>query len=48
MKKNCLIIGGGFAGLNTAITMSKELDRSYNIFLMDKNNYHLFLFKRKT
>ncbi|WP_311049673.1 NAD(P)/FAD-dependent oxidoreductase [Enterococcus faecalis] len=51
MKKNCLIIGGGFAGLNTAITMSKELDRSYNIFLMDKNDYHLrrvLLFKVAT
>jgi NADH dehydrogenase len=51
MKNNCLIVGGGFAGLNAAITMSKELNKNYNIILMDKNNYHLrrvLLFKVAT
>jgi NADH dehydrogenase len=51
MKKNCLIIGGGFAGLNAAVTMSKELNKNYNIILMDKNDFHLrrvLLFKVAT
>ncbi|WP_311049665.1 NAD(P)/FAD-dependent oxidoreductase [Enterococcus faecalis] len=41
MKKNCLIIGGGFAGLNAAISLEKELNSEYQIILMDKNDYHL-------
>lgn len=51
MKKNCLIIGGGFAGLNAAVTMAKKLKKNYNIILMDKNEFHLrrvLLFKVAT
>jgi NADH dehydrogenase len=48
MKKKCLIIGGGYAGLNMAAAISKELKDEYDIYLMDKNAYHfrkVLLFK---
>ena len=38
-RKNIVIIGGGFAGLQLA----KDLKNSnYNVILIDKNNYHTF------
>lgn len=37
--KNVVIIGGGFAGLNAAISLSKS---PVNITLIDKRNFHLF------
>lgn len=38
--KNVVIIGGGFAGLNAAKSLSKNPDLS--IVLIDKKNHHLF------
>lgn len=44
-EKNTLtkivIIGGGFAGLNLAMQLAK--DKSYEITLVDKNNYNYFV-----
>lgn len=37
---NIVIAGGGFAGMNLAKQLSK--DKSLNITLIDKNNYHFF------
>lgn len=37
--KNVVIVGGGFAGLNAAISLSKS---PLNITLIDKRNFHLF------
>lgn len=37
---NIVIVGGGFAGMNLAKQLSK--DKSLNITLIDKNNYHFF------
>jgi NADH dehydrogenase len=39
-SKTILIVGAGFAGLNTAKELSK--DSSLNIVIIDQNNYHLF------
>lgn len=39
-KKHILIIGAGFAGLKLARTLNNH--PSYNITLIDKNNYHQF------
>jgi len=42
-KKNVVILGGGFAGVRTALELvgrAKELD--VRITLIDKNDYHLF------
>ncbi len=39
-KKNIVIIGGGFAGLNAAKTLSRN--PSLNVILVDKKNHHLF------
>ncbi|NCD72120.1 NAD(P)/FAD-dependent oxidoreductase [Mucilaginibacter agri] len=36
-----VIIGGGFAGLNLAMQLAK--DKSYDITLVDKNNYNYFV-----
>ncbi len=39
-KKNVVIIGGGFAGVNLARKLLK--DDHYHIILVDKNNYNFF------
>ncbi len=39
MKKKIVIIGAGFAGLNLAKKLEKK---EFNVFLIDKNNYHQF------
>ncbi len=38
-RKNIVIIGGGFAGLQLAKGLKKS---NYNVTLIDKNNYHTF------
>lgn len=38
-KRDVLIVGGGFAGLNITKRLSKKL---YNITLLDMNNFHSF------
>ncbi|PJA97667.1 MAG: FAD-dependent oxidoreductase [Ignavibacteriales bacterium CG_4_9_14_3_um_filter_34_10] len=38
-EKNIVIIGGGFAGLNAAVILSKK---NVNVTLIDKRNFHLF------
>lgn len=40
MKKEIVVIGGGFAGLNLARHVAKGGD--FNVTLVDMNNYHLF------
>lgn len=40
MKKEVVIIGGGFAGINLAKRLSKRAD--FQITVVDKNNYHFF------
>lgn len=40
MKKHIVIIGGGFAGLNFAKTISKN--SNFEITLVDKVNYNFF------
>lgn len=37
---NIVIIGGGFAGVNLALSLGKN--KNYNITLVDKNNYNFF------
>jgi len=37
---NIVIVGGGFAGMNLAKQLAN--DRSLNVTLIDKNNYHFF------
>lgn len=39
-QKKVVIIGGGFAGINLANTLSKS--ERYHITVVDKNNYHFF------
>lgn len=41
MKKNVVIIGGGFGGLKAAKTLSRYPDL-VDVTLIDKRNYHLF------
>ena len=43
-EKTILVVGGGFAGLNTAIQLGKafEKDRNVHVILVDKNDYHLY------
>lgn len=42
--KKILIIGGGFGGIRTALDLDKKLSKKEaEVFLMDKNNFHLFL-----
>ncbi len=38
--KEIVIIGGGFAGINVAMQLSKE--KEYHITLVDRNNYNFF------
>lgn len=41
--KEIIILGGGFAGVSAALTLSKQLRTDEaNITLIDKNTYHLF------
>jgi NADH dehydrogenase len=40
MKKTIVIIGGGFAGINLALSLGKNND--YEVTLIDKNNYNFF------
>lgn len=40
MKKEVVIIGGGFAGINLAKRLAKQ--RHFQVTLVDKNNYHFF------
>lgn len=44
-KKNIIIIGGGFGGLTTALTIEKRLGRHhthYEIILLDRARHHLY------
>ena len=36
-----VILGAGFAGINTAVNLSRKLDGQTGITLVDVNNYHL-------
>lgn len=40
--KKLVILGGGFAGINVAVNLSKALKGHVEIALIDVNNYHLF------
>ncbi|MBC8033056.1 MAG: NAD(P)/FAD-dependent oxidoreductase [Chitinophagaceae bacterium] len=40
MAKKVIIIGGGFAGINLAKSLSKDLE--FDITIVDRNNYHFF------
>jgi len=40
LKKEIVIIGGGFAGVNLAQKLSKE--QGLHITLVDRNNYNFF------
>ena len=39
-KKNVLIVGGGFGGLNVATIFKKY--PAFHVTIIDRNNYHLF------
>ncbi|NTW11496.1 MAG: FAD-dependent oxidoreductase, partial [Chlorobiaceae bacterium] len=38
--KHVVVVGGGFAGINTAKVLGKK--RDVKVTLIDKNNFHLF------
>ena len=41
--KEIVILGGGFAGIATAMALKKhQTEEIFHITLIDKNNYHLF------
>lgn len=44
MRKNIVVIGGGFAGLAAALELERGRSRKndYNVILVDKNCYHLY------
>ena len=42
MKKQILIVGGGFAGINTYKSLAQSVKDNYHITLVDKHNYFLF------
>ncbi|MBI3671396.1 NAD(P)/FAD-dependent oxidoreductase [Candidatus Azambacteria bacterium] len=48
IKKNIAILGAGFAGVKCALDLEKlakkdkDLSSQFNIFLIDKKNYHLY------
>jgi NADH dehydrogenase len=42
-KKKVVIIGGGFAGIAAAKTFLRLAPGSFDVSLVDKNDYHLFL-----
>ncbi len=41
-KKHIVIVGAGFGGLQTAISLSKRMGTLVDITLVDKHDYHLF------
>lgn len=52
-KQNIVIIGGGFAGVRTALDLAAKNSKlaDFNIILIDKNSYHTFtpwLYERAT
>jgi NADH dehydrogenase len=45
-KKKVVILGGGYAGIMTAITLQKKVHASrIEIFLVNKNDFHYFTTK---
>ena len=40
MKKNIIVVGGGFAGINIVRTLGNHSD--FHVTLVDQNNYHFF------
>lgn len=42
MKKNLVIVGAGFAGINTYKSLSRSVKKQCNITIIDKHNYFLF------
>ncbi|MBI4093250.1 MAG: NAD(P)/FAD-dependent oxidoreductase [Candidatus Kerfeldbacteria bacterium] len=44
LRKQVVILGGGFAGLSAALQLANEpgFRRDYNVTLVDKNCYHLY------
>ncbi|MEJ7682007.1 MAG: FAD-dependent oxidoreductase [Segetibacter sp.] len=40
MKKDIVIIGGGFAGINMALSLAKK--EGFHVTLVDRNNYNFF------
>ena len=42
MKKNLVIVGAGFAGINTYQSLPRSVKRACNITIIDKHNYFLF------
>lgn len=40
MKKNIVIIGGGFAGINMALKLAKK--EGFHVIVVDRNNYNFF------
>ncbi len=48
IKENIIILGAGFAGVSTALTLNKffvkdkNFRKNFNLILIDKNNYHLY------
>jgi NADH dehydrogenase len=43
MPKNVVVIGGGFGGLETAISLKNLLPSSASITLIDRSEYHAFI-----
>jgi len=46
MKKNILILGGGFGGLEVATGLRANLDDNYKITLIDKNDFFIIGFSK--
>ncbi|SPP99654.1 conserved hypothetical protein [Candidatus Sulfobium mesophilum] len=43
MTENVVIVGGGFGGLETALSLKKLLPSSVRIILIDRSEYHSFI-----